>query len=313
MTTPCTENRTMKIDLNDLDAFVLVARSGGFREAARVGNLSPSRLSDAVKRLETRLGVRLFHRNTRSVITTEAGSSLLDRIHPVMSELSSALDAVNLYRDKPAGKLRLNVPVSAAKLILPSIVPAFLEAYPDIDLEVEAESNVVDIIAAGFDAGIRYDERMEQDMIAIPIGPRRQGFATAAAPALLDRIGRPKHPSDLLKYPCIMGRFRTRLVDTWEFEKGTQLLKVHPSGRLTVSLGSGADFGIAAAIAGTGVIHLFEEWLRPAIERGELEPILQPWWQTFSGPYLYYSGRRLVPAPLRAFIDFIKNLEPQSS
>ena len=299
----------MKSSLNEITAFVAVAKAGGFREAARSENISASRLSDAVRRLETNLGVRLFHRNTRSVVPTEAGAILLERMAPIMSEFDSALDVINRYRDKPAGKLRLNVPVSAAKLILPAIVPDFLDAYPDIELEVIAESNIVNIIDAGFDAGIRYDECLEQDMIAIPIGPRQQRYALAAAPKLLDRLGRPQHPTDLLNYPCLAGRFRSGRANSWEFEQDNKRIEIKVSGPLVVSIGSAIDLSVAAAVAGTGVIYLFEEWLQPYLDSGELEPILEPWWLSFSGPYLYYSDRRLVPTPLRAFIDFVKNMK----
>lgn len=297
----------MKSPMNDIAAFVAVAKAGGFREAARVGNMSASRLSDAIRRLEEELGVRLFHRNTRSVVLTEVGMVLLERMNPIMSEFDSALDMVNLYRDKPAGKLRLNVPVSAVKLILPAIVPAFLETYPDIELEVTAESNVINIIDAGFDAGIRYDERLEQDMVAIPIGPRQQRYALAAAPKLLDKLGRPTHPRDLLKYPCLTGRFRSGVANTWEFENDNKIIEVNVSGPLVVNIGSAVDLSVDAAVAGTGVVYLFEEWLQPYFDSGQLEPILENWWLSFSGPYLYYSGRRLVPTPLRTFIDFVKS------
>ena len=138
-----------------------------------------------MRRLENRLGVRLLHRTTRSVAPTEAGTRLLDRLEPALKEVEAALDLVNGFRDKPAGSLRLNVPISAARLVLPRIVPGFLAAYPDIRLEVIAEDSFVDVLAAGCDAGIRYDERLEQDMIAIPIGPREQRFATAASPDYL--------------------------------------------------------------------------------------------------------------------------------
>ena len=301
----------MKSSINDITAFVAVARAGGFREAARVENISASRLSDAIRRLEGELGVRLFHRNTRSVVLTEVGMVLLERMNPIMSEFDSALDMVNLYRDKPAGKLRLNVPVSAVKLILPAIVPAFLEAYPDIELDVTAESNVINIIDAGFDAGIRYDERLEQDMIAVPIGPRQQRYALAASPKLLDRLGRPTHPRDLLNYPCLTGRFRSGVANTWEFEKDNDTIDIKVSGPLVVNIGSAVDLAVDAAVAGTGVIYLFEEWLQPYFDSGQLEPILETWWPTFSGPYLYYSGRRLVPTPLRTFIDFIKDMDKE--
>lgn len=301
----------MKSSLDDIKAFVYVAQSGGFREAARTQSISASKLSDAVRRLEDNMGVRLFHRSTRSVEPTQAGTLFLERVQPLMSELDSAMDAVNLYRDKPAGKLRLNVPVSAAKLILPKIVPDFLATYPDIQLEVVADSNVLDVIDAGFDAGIRYEETLEQDMVAIPIGARNQRYAIAAAPALLDRLGRPEHPKDLLNYPCLTGRFRSGLADTWEFEREGEQLNVKVSGPLVVSIGSAVDLAVSSAIAGTGVISLFDEWLQPYFASGELEPILEPWWLSFSGPYLYYSDRRLVPAPLRAFIDFVKDRQAQ--
>ncbi len=166
----------MNVDLSDLNAFMAVARAGGFRDAARAGGMSPSGLSEAVRRLETQLGVRLLNRTTRSVVPTDAGKRLLDRLAPALAEVESALDVVNNARDKPMGTLRLNVPVSAARLVLPAILPAFLAAYPDVQVEIVAEDSFVDVLASGCDAGIRYDERLEQDMIAVPIGPRDATF-----------------------------------------------------------------------------------------------------------------------------------------
>ncbi|MER8403830.1 LysR family transcriptional regulator [Mesorhizobium sp. M0184] len=297
----------MQIDLGDLNAFVAVARARGFRDAARASGGSASGLSEAVRRLETQLGVRLLNRTTRSVVLTEAGEGLLARLGPALTEVESALDVVNGFRDRPAGTLRLNVPVSAARLVLPSIVPPFLAAYPGIRLEVISEESFVDVLAAGCDAGIRYEERLEQDMIAVPIGPRVQRFATAASPAYLDRHGRPQHPRDLLGHACLRGRFASRAMPPWEFERDGEVVRVDPTGPLVVTLGGATDLKVDAAIAGTGIISLFEDWLRPHFESGALEPLLEPWWQSFSGPFLYYPGRRLVPAPLRAFIDFIKD------
>ncbi|MEJ0002398.1 MAG: LysR family transcriptional regulator [Pararobbsia sp.] len=296
----------MQIDLSELNAFVAVARAKGFRDGARITGVSASGLSEAVRRLEARLGVRLLHRTTRSVAPTEAGERLLARLGPALSEVEAALDVVNGFRDKPAGTLRLNVPVSAARLILPSIVPRFLDAYPDIRLEVIADENFVDVLAAGCDAGIRYDERLERDMIAVPIGPRTQRLATAASPAYLARRGRPAHPRELLDHACLLGRFPSGAMLPWEFEQAGEVVRIEPSGPLLVQIGGAVDLVVDAALAGTGVIHLFEDWLRPYFERGVLEPVLEPWWRVFSGPFLYYPGRRLVPAPLRAFIDFIK-------
>ncbi|MGO7018360.1 LysR family transcriptional regulator [Rhizobium leguminosarum] len=297
----------MKTDLGDLNAFVAVARAGGFREGARVSGSSASFLSEAVRRLEGQLGVRLLNRTTRSVVPTEAGKGLLARLGPALSEVEAALDVVNGFRDRPAGALRLNVPVSAARLVLPAIVPPFLAAYPDIRLEVVTDESFVDVIAAGCDAGIRYDERLEQDMIAIPIGPRIQRFAIAASPDYLDRRGRLQHPSELLAHACILGRFDSgAMTAPWEFERDGEIVRVDPTGPLIVRVGGATDLAVDAAIAGTGIVCLFEDWLRPQFDRGALEPILEPWWQRFSGPFLYYPGRRLVPAPLRAFIDFVK-------
>jgi DNA-binding transcriptional LysR family regulator len=296
----------VKVDLGDLNAFVAVARAKGFRGGARAIGVSASGLSEAVSRLEAQLGVRLLNRTTRSVAPTEGGRRLLERLSPALTEVEAALDVVNDFRDRIAGVLRLNVPVSAARLVLPAIVPPFLAAYPEIRLEVIAEDSFVDVLAAGCDAGVRYDERLEQDMIAVPIGPRVQRFAAAAAPAYLDRRGRPEHPRDLLQHACLLGRFSSGAMAGWEFERDGEVVRVDPTGPLLVSVGAGTDLAVEAAIAGAGVISLFEDWLRPHLDRGVLEPVLEPWWQRFSGPFLYYPGRRLVPAPLRAFIDFIK-------
>jgi DNA-binding transcriptional LysR family regulator len=298
----------MTADLGDLTAFVAVARAGGFRDGARTTGMSASRLSEAVRRLESRLGVRLLNRTTRSVAPTEAGARLLERLGPALGEVEAALDVINGFRDRPAGTLRLNVPGSAARLVLPRIVPPFLAAYPDIILNVTAEESFVDVLAAGCDAGIRYDQRLEQDMIAIPIGPREQRYATAASPAYLDRRGRPEHPGELLKHACLRGRFPSGAMTTWEFERDGEVVKVEPAGPLIVSAGGATDLAVDAAIAGSGVIQLFEDWLRPSLDSGALEPVLEPWWPRFSGPFLYYPGRRLLPAPLRAFVDFVSSL-----
>jgi len=297
----------MPFDLSDLNAFVAVARAKGFRDGARASGGSASGLSEAVRRLETQLGLRLLNRSTRSVVPTEAGQRLLERLGPALNEVEAAIDAVHGLRDRPAGTLRLNVPVSAARLALPAIVPAFLAAYPDVRLEVIANESFVDVLAAGCDAGIRYVERLEQDMIAVPIGPRVQRFATAASASYLDRHGRPRHPSELLSHACVRGRFSSGAMTPWEYERDGEVVRVDPSGPLIVQAGAATDLAVDAAIAGTGVIYLFEGWLRPHFDRGALEPVLEPWWQSFSGPFLYYPGRRLLPAPLRAFVDFIKS------
>src|ERR1700754_51538 len=179
-------------NLSSVSAFLAVCRAGGFRDAARVSGVSASSLSEAVRRVEAKLGVRLLNRTTRSVAPTEAGSRVLERLTPALTEIEAALDGVNAFRDSPTGTLRLNVPSSVARTVLPPIIVAFLKAYPDIRLDLVVEDSFVDVFAAGADAGIRYDERLEQDMIAVPIGPRTQRFATGAAPTYLDARGRPQ-------------------------------------------------------------------------------------------------------------------------
>ncbi len=298
--------QTRRPDLTDLSAFVAVARAGGFRDAARASGISASSLSEAVRRLEENLGVRLLNRTTRSVSPTEAGARVLERLTPALAEVQAALDGVNAFRDRPAGTLRLNVPASFGRSVLPAILAGFMNTYPDIQVELVIEDGFVDLLAAGSDAGVRYDERLERDMVAVPIGPRVQRFATAASPSYLQARGHPEHPRDLLEHSCLRGQFAGGALSTWEFERDGEIIRIDPVARLTVRPGAAADVLISAAIDGLGVIYLFEERLRPAIEDGRLVPVLEPWWQSFSGPFLYFPSRRLLPAPLRAFVDFIK-------
>ena len=290
-------------DLSDLDAFVAVARARSFRGAATLRGVSASSLSDALRRLEGRLGVRLLNRTTRSVTPTEAGERLLERLGPALGEVAGALDAVTSVRDSPAGTLRLNVPSIVARHILPPIACRFLAAHPGIRLEVVGDDSFVDVLAEGFDAGIRYEERIERDMIAVPVGPRTQRFVIAAAPSYLAARGWPRHPNDLLDHACIRHRFPSGRVAPWEFERDGKVIRISPEGPL---IATSIEMEVAAAVAGLGLIRMFEEALRPDLERGALVPVMEEWWQGFSGPFLYYPSRTHMPAPLRAFIDFIK-------
>jgi DNA-binding transcriptional LysR family regulator len=296
----------MTPELGDLSAFIAVARAGGFREAARSSGTSASSLSEAIRRLETKLGLRLLNRTTRSVAPTEAGARILERLTPALAEVEAALDIANAFRERPIGTLRLNVPSSVARTILPAIIAPFLRIYPDIRLEVVVEDGFVDLLAAGCDAGIRYDERLERDMVAIPIGPRVQRLATAAAPGYLAVRGQPRHPRDLLEHSCLRGQFAGGAMAVWEFERNGEVISIDPVGALVVRPGAASDLLISVAIAGLGIVRLFEDRLRPALEAGTLVPVLEPWWQSFSGPFLYFPSRRLLPAPLRAFVDFVK-------
>jgi DNA-binding transcriptional LysR family regulator len=290
-------------DLADLEAFAAVAHHRSFRKAALRRGVSASTLSEVVRRVEARLGVRLLNRTTRSVTPTQAGSRLLERLVPALGEVEAALDAVNSFRDSPTGTLRLNVPSIVGRFILPPIATAFLKGHPGIDLEVVTEDSFVDVLAAGFDAGVRYEERLEQDMIAVPIGPRVQRFALGAAPGYLAIHGRPTHPKDLLEHACIRHRFMSGITPAWEFERAGEIIRISPKGPLVASM---LELQLAAATAGLGVIASFEEVLAPIFASGALESVLEEWCQQFSGPFLYYPSRRHMPTPLRAFIDFVK-------
>jgi DNA-binding transcriptional LysR family regulator len=291
------------VDLADLESFAAVARARSFRSAARLRGVSASSLSEALRRLEARLGVRLLNRTTRSVTPTEAGQRLLERLSPALSEVAAALDAVNGFRDSPTGTLRLNVPTAVSRLVLPPIIGPFLAAHPGIALEVITEDSFVDVLAAGFDAGIRYDERLEKDMIAVPIGPRVQRFMVAGAPAYFAAHGRPTHPKDLLNHACIRHRFASGVMHPWEFERDGEIVRITPTARV---IANSIDLEVAAAIQGLGLIATFAGFIEQELKSGALEAVLEDWQQPFSGPFLYYPSRRHMPAPLRAFVDFIK-------
>jgi len=293
-----------EIDLSDLDAFTAVARARSFRGAASVRSVSASSLSEAIRRLETRLGMRLLNRTTRSVTPTEAGQRLLERLAPALGEVAAAIDAINAFRDTPTGTLRLNVPGIVAYAILPDIASRFLAAHPGITLEVTAQDEFIDVLAAGYDAGIRYGERLERDMIAVPIGPRAQRFVVAAAPSYLAAHGAPRNPEDLLNHRCIRHRFLSGVTIPWEFERDGRTIRIAVEGPL---VGTHIAIELTAATRGLGLIYTFEEFLAPALADGSLVEIMPDWSQSFPGPYLYYASRRHMPAPLRAFVDFIKS------
>lgn len=296
---------TLTPDLADLDLFAAVARARSFRGAAKLRGLSASSLSEAIRRLEERLGVRLLNRTTRSVTPTEAGLRLLERLTPALDEMRAALDAVNSFRDSPTGTLRLNVPGIVARVILPPVIAGFLARHPGITVELMNEDRFIDVLAAGFDAGVRYGETLEQDMIAVPIGPRVQRYILGAAPAYLEKAGSPEHPRDLLHHACLRHRFPHGTQWPWEFVRGGEVVRVDPSGPL---VSSSIEALITAAEAGLGFVFGFEEWLGPPMAKGTLVPVLEDWWQSFPGPFLYYPSRDLMPAPLRAFIDYVREI-----
>jgi DNA-binding transcriptional LysR family regulator len=289
--------------LDDLSVFLAVSRGRGFRTAARWLGVSPSTVSETISRLEERLGVPLLVRTTRSVQLTEAGQALAERLEPVMSEARAALDDAASSQDIVRGHLKLNVPGAVMVDILPPLLDGFLAAHPEVRIEVIDDDRFVDITAAGCDAGIRYGEHLAQNMIAVPIGPRRQWAALAASPSYLSRHGTPTHPRNLLEHDCIRTRFTSGALTEWAFEKAGETLMVDPPARAIIGTG-GAAAAIDLAVAGLGLIQTFRNWLNPHLQRGTLVPVLADWWPVFDGPRLYFSSR-LMPTPLRAFIDFI--------
>jgi DNA-binding transcriptional LysR family regulator len=291
-------------DLADLEAFVAVATARSFRGAAKLRNQSPSALSEAIRRLEGRLDIRLLNRTTRSVTPTEAGQRLLERLVPALGEVGEALQAVHGNASTIGGTLRLNVPSAVSDLVLPPIITRFMATHPAVRVEVVADNNFIDVLAAGFDAGIRYGERVERDMIAIPIGPRVQRYVTAASPAYLRLHGRPTHPNDLLDHACLRFRFTSGVLPAWEFSRDGKSLKVSPRGPLITNR---VELQLAAAQAGLGLIHGFEGFIAPDVAAGKLEFVLEDWSERFPGPFLYYASRRNMPGPLRAFVDFLKS------
>ncbi len=291
-------------DLADLDAFVAVARARGFRSAALLRGVSASSLSASVRRLEERLDVRLLNRTTRSVTLTEAGERLVERLGPALGDVAQALDAINGGGVGPRGTLKLNVPTIVADTILPPLAARFLIQHPGVTLDITNNDIFIDVLAAGFDAGVRYDERVERDMIAVPLGPRRQEFVVAAAPSYLAAHGAPNEPRDLLNHACIRHRFASGVIWPWTFEREGKTVRITPDGPLVAT---NIEMEMAAAVAGLGVICTFEDYLREPLRKGALVPVLENWRQEFSGPFLYYPSRRQMPAPLRAFVDFLKH------
>ena len=289
------------LDLRDLEASVAVARTRNFRRAAAEQRVSVSSLSQRLRDMEERLGIRLVNRTTRSVALTEAGELLLARAAPALSDVAEALNQVRGLRDEPSGRLRINAPPPAIDLVLAPLIGPFLAAYPKVDLEIVGQSGFIDIVGAGFDAGVRYGEHLEQDMIAVPLGPP-QRYALVAAPGYLARHGTPKHPRDLLDHDCIRIRFSSGALLDWEFEKAGRVVKISPPARLVVNHPAPA---MHAACDGAGFWLTFRDYVSDAIASGALVSTLEDWCAPFPGPFLYYPSRRQPPPALAAFVAFV--------
>jgi DNA-binding transcriptional LysR family regulator len=290
-----------KPSLQTLEVFVAVARFGNFRRAAAGRNVTPSALSHVIRGLEKNLGVRLFHRTSRSVALTEPGQELLGRIAPALDDLGRALDGIGAYRNRPSGRLRLNVPRIVTELVFEPMVGDFLKAYPEIKLEVITTDDLIDIVAEGFDAGIRRDRRLAPGMIAVPIGmPRR--FAVVGAPSYFKNQKRPVSPLDLHAHKCIERHFPSGSRYAWEFKKGREVLEIEVSGPLVVD---DTHLMARAALDGLGLAFMFESLVAEHLAAGRLIRVLEDWCPPGPRFFLYYSGHHQVPVALRAFVDFL--------
>lgn len=294
-------------DLRDLDAFVAVARTRSFRRAAIEQGVAVSSLSQRLRGLEERLGVRLMNRTTRSVALTEAGESLLARVGPAMADVGDALDHVRGLRGVPSGRLRINAPPPAIDLVLAPMVAPFLQAYPQVELEIVSETSFVDIVAAGFDAGVRYGEHLAQDMIAVPLGPP-QRYAVVASAQYVAQHGRPKHPRDMLDHACIRIRFGSGALLDCEFEKAGRVVKVSPPAKLIATY---LGLALRAVHDGVGFWPTFEGYVRDDVKSGALVSVLEDWCPPFPGPFLYYPSRRQPPPALSAFVSFVAEWRKQ--
>lgn len=284
-------------------ALIAVLEQKSFTKAATQLGLSPARVSEMVRNLEERLNVRLVERTTRSVAATSAGERLLGRLRPVLDAYEAAFDSLNDFRDKPAGMLRLTVAPLAADLILAPLVARFAARYPDITLDISVNRDFVDVVEGRFDAGIRPDERVERDMIAVRVSDDIP-FVVAASPEYLERHGTPKAPQDLTNHACIRFRLPSGALVPWRFSVKQQAYEVAVEGPL---IASEPGVGIRAAIDGAGLIQIQAPYLAEELAAGRLLVVLADWGQPRVGGFcLYYSSRRQMRPPLKALVDFLR-------
>ncbi|SFP78811.1 LysR family transcriptional regulator [Variovorax sp. 770b2] len=283
-------------------AFARVAHHASFTRAAEELGVSPSALSQTVRTLEQRLGVRLLDRTTRRVGVTELGQQFLAGARPGLDALAQAVEGIDEARDKTAGLLRLNAARVSAELLLFPHFGDFAQAYPDITLELVCDNRMVDLVEGGFDAGIRLGESLAQDVVAVPVGgPLR--MVTFASPRYLQGRTPPQTPEDLRAHHCLNYRLTTGGLYRWEYAQDGRVLDVEVAGPL---VSNDSDVLLAAARNGAGIMVAFEESVRADFESGRLVPLLQPWWPTFPGFYLYHPSRAQMPRKLRVFIDFLQ-------
>jgi DNA-binding transcriptional LysR family regulator len=289
-------------ELSELAAFAAVARHKSFRKAGEERGVTASAISHAVLNLEDRIGVRLLNRTTRSVSLTEAGELLVSHLDPAFGEMAAALDALNRYRDTPFGKVRINVPNSIGPFVIGRIIGPLLKSNPHLQLEINATDRLVDIVEEGFDAGIRFGERVTEGMIALRIKPRIR-LVVVGSPAYFETRPKPATPHELKRHLCIQNMFPSGARYAWEFEKDGQTVSFQPSGPLSLD---DHELMMQAALGGVGLAYIWEPRVEKAIASGELIKVLDDWCQPEEPLYLYYPSRRHMSAGFRAVIDAMR-------
>ncbi|MBA8836630.1 LysR family transcriptional regulator [Rhizobium leguminosarum] len=289
-------------ELSELAAFAAVARHKSFRKASEERGVTASAISHAVLNLEDRIGVRLLNRTTRSVSLTEAGELLVSHLDPAFGEMAAALDALNRYRDTPFGKVRINVPNSIGPFVIGRIIGPLLKSNPHLQLEINATDRLVDIVEEGFDAGIRFGERVTEGMIALRIKPRIR-LVVVGSPAYFETRPKPTTPHELKRHLCIQNMFPSGARYAWEFEKDGQTVSFQPTGPLSLD---DHELMMQAAFGGVGLAYIWEPRVEKAIVSGELIQVLDDWCQPEEPLYLYYPSRRHMSAGFRAVIDAMR-------
>ncbi|MBK5959248.1 LysR family transcriptional regulator [Rhodoplanes elegans] len=290
--------------LNELDAVIAIARRGSFRAAALDLGMSTTALSNAVGKLEAGLGVRLFHRTTRSVSLTDAGGAFVKQIGPALQDIHGAMETVRSRQTTPSGTFRINTFPMAAREILSPLVLEFLRRYPQVHVDLVTEGRLVDIVAEGFDLGVRVADLVPSDMISVSLG-RSQQFAVVGSPAYFERHERPRVPPDLLDHPCVRVRLPNGALYRWQFEKEGQTAQIDVNGPITLDE---ASLARTAVLDGIGLGFFMEQDVRADIEAGRLVRVLEDWTPPFGGLCLYYPARRNASAALKAFIGLAREL-----
>lgn len=290
--------------LSEFEAVIAISRRGSFRAAAPELKMSTTALSNAIAKLENQLGVRLFNRTTRSVSLTDAGRRFVDQMTPALKDVHQALDAVRAEQGTPTGTLRINAFAAAAREIIEPLVIEFLRRFPEVHIDLVTEGNFVDIVAEGFDFGVRSENRVPADMIAIPLGPARR-YAVVASPSYLENRDPPRSPSDLLSHACVRTRLPNGAMFRWQFKDKEHLLQIDVQGPLTLDESSLAR---TAVLNSVGIGFFMESDVLDDIHAGRVVRLLEDWTPRISPICLYYPSRRNPPAAFKVFVDLAREL-----